>query len=106
MQPWPNFSGNFVIPSSKSNEYQKKGFRRKLKFFFPEIEANAIWDYIQPEFVRFIRAGWLLIVSSSSAQISLGGRLNLDGETLTLDGGTRPPYNLCTGCTHIIALKT
>ena len=25
------------------------------------------------------------------------GMLILDGETLTLDGGTRPPYNLSTG---------
>ena len=47
--------------------------------------------------LRFIRAGWLLIVSSSSAQILMGGRLNLDGGTLNLDGGTRPPYNLSTG---------
>ena len=28
------------------------------------------------------------------------GRLNLDGGTLTLDGGTRPPYNLSTGWTY------
>ena len=55
-----------------------------------------MWDYIRPEFVRFIRAGWLLIVSSSSAQISMGGRLNLDWGMLTLDGGTRSPYNLST----------
>ena len=58
----------------------------------------AVWDYIRPEFVGFIRAGWLLIVSSSSTQLSMGGRLNLDGGTLnldggklTLDGGTRSP---------------
>ena len=68
---------------------------------------TAIWDYIRPEFVGFIRAGWLLFVSSSSAQISIGGRLNLDGGTLNLDGGMptfdggrvppSPPYNLSTG---------
>ena len=46
--------------SSKSGEDQKK----KKKFF------TAIWDNIRPEFVGFIRAGWLLFVSSSSAQIS------------------------------------
>ena len=51
----------------------------------------AIWDYLWPEFVGFIHAGWLLFVSSSSAQISMGGRLNLDGGTLTLDGGTHSP---------------
>ena len=64
----------------KSSEDQKK------KNVF-----TAIWDYIRPEFVGFICAGWLLIVSSSSAQMSMGGRINLDGGTLTLDGGTRPP---------------
>ena len=58
---------------------------------------TAIWDYIRLD-IGFIRAGWLLIVSSSSAQISMDGRLNLDGGTLNvdggtlnLDGGTRPP---------------
>ena len=30
----------------------------------------------------------------------MGGRLNLAGGTLTLDGGTRPPYNLSTGLTE------
>ena len=62
---------------------------------------TVIWDYIRPEFVGFIRASWLLIVSSSSARVSMGGRLNLDGGTLTLDGGTRPPYNLSTGYNKI-----
>ena len=28
----------------------------------------------------------------------MGGTLNLDGVTLTLHGGTRPPYNLSTAC--------
>ena len=47
--------------------------------------------------------GWLLLLWSSSAQLSMGGRLNLNGGTLnlnggtlTLDGGTHPPYNLST----------
>ena len=72
---------------------------------------TAIWDYIRPEFVGFIRASWLLIVSSSSAQISMGGRLNLDGGTLNLDGGTlthdggrvppRPPYNLSSAYSSV-----
>ena len=57
---------------------------------------TAILDYIRPKFVRFIRDDWFLFISSSSAQIAMGGRLNFDGETLTLDGGTRPPYNLST----------
>ena len=49
---------------------------------------TAIWDHIRPEFIGFIRVGWLLIVSSSSAQISMSERLNLDGGTLNLDGET------------------
>ena len=36
----------------------------------------------------FIRAGWFFFVWTSSAQISMGRRLNLDGRTLNLDGGT------------------
>ena len=66
-----------------------------IEVFFPRNQVKtkknvftAIWDYIRPEFVGFIRAGWLLIVSSSSVQISMGGRLNLDGGTLNLDRGT------------------
>ena len=38
------FSGNYVFPSPKSSEYQKKKV------------ITAIWDYIQPEFLEFIRA--------------------------------------------------
>ena len=70
---------------------------------------TAIWDYYQPEFVGFIRPGWLLIVSSSSAQISMGGRLNLDGgdaksrwgDANSRLGGTRPPYNLGTAPNYV-----
>ena len=84
---------------------KKKVLPPKIEVFFPRIQMKtkkkvftAIWDYIQPEFLGFIRAGWFLIVSLFSAQISMGGRLNLDGGTLnlkggtlTLDGWTRPP---------------
>ena len=38
LQPSPNFSGDDVIPSPQLNEdKEKKGLRRKLKCFFPEI---------------------------------------------------------------------
>ena len=44
LQPWPNafgmrkyFSKDYVIPSQKLNEHQKKGLRRKLKWFFAKI---------------------------------------------------------------------
>ena len=80
------FAENWSVDSPKSGEDQKK------KVFI------AIWDYVRPEFVGFIRAGWLLIVSSSNAQFSMGGRLNLDEgtlnldrRTLTLDGRTHLP---------------
>ena len=56
------FSGNYVIPSTKSNEDQKK------KVF------TAIWDYIRPDFAEFIRADRPFFVWSSSAQILMGGR--------------------------------
>ena len=87
---------------------KKKKSSPKIEVFFSRNQVktkkkikwkkvfNAILDYIQPEFVGFIRAGWLLIVWSSSAQISMGERLNLDREMLNFDGGTRPPYNLST----------
>ena len=72
---------------------KKKRSSPKIEVFFPQNQVNtkkkkvftAIWDYLRPEFGGFIRAGWLLIVSSSSVQISMGGRLNLDRGTLTLD---------------------
>ena len=56
-----------------------------MKCFFPKIKGRqkkvftAIWDYNRPELVGFIRAGWFFFVSSSSAQILVGGRLNLNG---------------------------
>ena len=42
------------------------------------------------KFVGSFSPGWLFFLWSSSAQLSMGERLNLDG-------GTRPPYNLSTG---------
>ena len=69
------FAENWSVFSPKSVKDQKK--RSSPQF-------GTIW-------LGFIRAGWLLFVSSSSSQISMGGRLNLDGGTLTLDGGVRPP---------------
>ena len=95
LQPWPNFRENYVIPSQQLNDDQKKRSSPKIEVFFPQnhVKTNkkrvftSIWDYLRPEFVGFIRAGWLLIVSSSSAQISMSRRLNLDGGTPNLDGG-------------------
>ena len=69
------------------NQVKTKTKTKKEKVF------TAIWDYIGPEIVGFIRAGWLLIVSSSSAQISMGGRLDLDGGDANSPWGTRPPMS-------------
>ena len=44
------FDEYWSVFSRKSSEDRKKVF-------------TAIWDYIRPEFVGFIGAGWLLIVS-------------------------------------------
>ena len=46
LQPWPNFNGNYVIPSPQLKCFspkirwrpKKKGLRRKLKCFFLEIK--------------------------------------------------------------------
>ena len=57
------------------------------------------------KFVRFFSPSWLFFLWSSSAQLSMGGRLNLDGMALNLDGGcvpSRPPYNLSTGAKYIL----
>ena len=57
LQPWPNafgmrkyFSKDYVVPSPKLNEHQKKGLRRKLKCVFlaklgedRRIARNSQW---------------------------------------------------------------
>ena len=59
---------------------------------------TTIWDYIQPEFLGFIRAEGPFLANQPALK-SRWGTPNLDGGTLTLDGGKRPPrprYNLNT----------
>ena len=123
-QLYRKFNGNDEFSSPKLNEDQKqeKGFRRKLKSFFPEIRCRPkkrsspqVATIFGRKFVGSSGPGWLFFLWSSSAQLWMGGRLNLDGETLNLDGGTltldwgtRPPYNLSTeywytGCFEIKA---
>ena len=87
----------------------KKGLRRKLKSFFPEIRwrPKRKKERSSPQFVTIFgkifvwsfSPGWLFFLWFSSAQLSVRGRLNFDGGTLTLDGGKRPPYNLSTAHT-------
>ena len=113
LQPRPNFREDYVIPSPQLNEDQKKRSSRKIKVFFPRNQVKtkkkvftAIWDYTRPEFVGFIRAGWLfrLIIQ----------RTNLDGWTsksrwwdaksqwgdANSRWGMRPPYNLSTALAY------
>ena len=64
----------------------------EIMLFCPQNRVNifkkkvfiAIWDYIQPEFVGFMRADRPFFVWSSCWQRS------------NLGGGTRLPYNLST----------
>ena len=87
-----------------SEDQKKKGLWRKFWSVFPwKSIFPALLYYNRPEFEGSINADWLFFVCSSSAQISMGrhlnvdgGTLNLDGGTLTLDGETRSPYDLST----------
>ena len=115
-QLYKKFSGNDVFSTPKLNEDQKqeKCLRRKLKSFFPEIRwrpkkrsSPQFATIFNRKFVGSLSPCWLFFLWSSSAQLSMEGRLNLDGGTLNLDGGTltldggrvfpRSPYNLSTG---------
>ena len=88
--------------SVKIMSYRLRNWMKTKKKVFAEnwsvFSSNftAIGDFIRLEFVGFIRAGWLLIVLSSSAQISMGGSRNLGRGTLNLHGETRLSYNLRT----------
>ena len=66
------FAGNWRHISPKSCEDQKKRSSPLFAIIFGR------------KFVGCFSPGWLFFLWSSSAQLSLGG-------TLTLDGGTRPP---------------
>ena len=100
LQPWPNafgmrkyFSEDYVIPSPKLNQHQKKVFAGNWSVFSPKLDKEL--------------GLFRLIIQRSNLD---GGHLNLDGETLNLDGGTLtinggsvlpcPPYNLSTGCSQ------
>ena len=115
------FSGNEVFPSPKLYEDQKqeKGLCRKLRSFFPKSNEDQkkkssmqFATIFGGKFVGSFSPCRLFFLCSSSAQLSMGGRLNLDGGTLnldggmlTLDGGTRLPNNLSTGCNIIRAMS-
>ena len=103
---YKKFRVNDVFPSPKLNEEQKQeSLRRKLKSFFPKSGEDQkkrslpqLSTIFGRKFVGSFSPGRLFFLWSSSAQLSMGGRLkidwgtlNLDGGTLTLDGGTRPP---------------
>ena len=98
-QFYKKFSGNDAFPSPKLNKDQKKkGLRRQLKSFFPAIRGRPK-ERLSLQFATIFgrkcagsfSPGWLFFLCSSSDQLSMRGRINLDGRTLTLDGGTRPP---------------
>ena len=78
------FSRNYVIPSPKLNEDQKK---KSLPQFWAIFGRN-LKDL-------FVLAGFFLTNHPARSNLD-GGTLNLDFGTLNLDEGTRPPYNLST----------
>ena len=57
---WKYFRGNYVIPSQNWVKTPQKKV------------VTAIWDYIRPKFVGFIRADRPFFIWSSSVQISMG----------------------------------
>ena len=103
-QLYKKFSENDVLPSPKLNEdhKQEKVFAGNWSHFSPKSGEDQKKRF-SPQFaiifgkelVGSFSPGWLFFLWSSSAQLSVAGRLNLDEGTLTLDG-TRPPYNLST----------
>ena len=88
-QLYKKFSGNDVLRSPKLNEDQKqeKGIRRKL-VIFPRNQMKIkkglrrkLRPFFGRKFVGSFSPGWLFFLWSSSAQLSMGGRLTLDGGT-------------------------
>ena len=75
--------------------------------FFPQIQLktkkkrvlNAIWDYIWPEFVGFIRAGWLLCsnLDGWTSIFRWGDAKSRWGDANFRWGDASPPHNLSTG---------
>ena len=73
------FSEDYVIPSPKLRAHQKKRSSPEIEVFFSPKVSEELGHF-------------RLIIQRS----------NLDGGTLTLDGGTRPPYNLSTELAYSI----
>ena len=73
------FSEDYVIPSPKLHEDQKKIPVDSWSVFSSKSIFPAIWHKNRPEFVAFIHVGWFFFVWSSNAQISMEGQLNVDG---------------------------
>ena len=87
---------------------QKKRSSPQIEAIFPRNQVkNKKEKRSSPQFAttfgrKFVGSfspGWLFFLWSSSAQLSMGGRLNLDG-------GTRPPYNLSTAYGITAIFKT
>ena len=66
---------------------KKKGLRRKLKCFLPKLGEELGLFHLTIQRSNL----------DGGTPKSRWGTLNLNGGKLTLDGGTRPPYNLSTG---------
>ena len=70
---------------------KKKSLRRYSKAFSGRNQKFIFCITIFAEFgAMFDGTLYVFFLSSTSTQISIGGRLNLDGGTLNLDGGRVP----------------
>ena len=104
MQPCPNafemrkyFSGNYVFPSPKSSEDQKKRSSPKIKEFLTPKSSEEQKKYIYRN-LGLNSAGNCGICSCCL------GLFYLFNQRSNLDGGTRPPSNLSTGSSYTIII--
>ena len=85
-----------IFPPHQLKISKKKRSSPELDSFFREIRWKPKRKRSSLQFATIFgrkyagsfSPGWLFFLCSSSAQLSMGGRLNFDGRTLTLDGGT------------------
>ena len=85
-----------VISPRSQAKTKQKSFSPETEVIFPQNQVKTKKKRSSPQFAtifgrKFVGSfspSWLFFLWSSSAQLLMGGSLNLDGGTLNLDGGT------------------